>query len=183
MRDKMRLHERRNHDDGHTEAAQREVTGCIVRAQLRRNIVRRNHLEWRHVIIDAAAFIISKDEDRVVPGGAVHQGINKRLDVSRAELDIRVRVLVQTAAAKSGINPHNGRKIGIRRGAAEDIKIILDWSGLLANRKIVPIGKAGQENSVLIIVGPAHSGILQAGEDSRTGPLWSAGWSWEDAAL
>src|SRR5262249_49292325 len=53
MRDEMRLHERRYHDNGNTEPAQREAfEGGVARGELRRNVVRRNHSERWHVIVE-----------------------------------------------------------------------------------------------------------------------------------
>src|ERR1041384_4694525 len=172
VRDEVRLDERRDHNDRHTEAAQSKVVaGRVIGAKLRWNVVWRNDRERRNVVIETAAFIIREDEDGVVPCRAVHQRIDEGLYISCAQLDVAVRMFVQAGATEAGVDPHDRRQISISSRAGEDIEIVFDWSSLVLDVQIVPIGEARQEDCVREVVSPTHACILQPGEDCRAGPL------------
>src|SRR5262249_27787516 len=72
---------------------------------------------------------------------------------------------------------------GISRGPGQDIKVALDGECLLLNGRVVPVGKAGEEDAVVKVVSPAHARILQTGEDGRAGPGSMAEVRGENSAL
>src|SRR5258708_486941 len=106
-----------------------------------------------------------------MPRGAVHQGVNDGFYIGCAFLDIVVRMFIQTAGASARVNPHYGREVLVSGGASEDIEVTLDGASLVLNGEIVPIRKSSQEDSIFIVIRPAHIGILHAREDRGASPL------------
>src|SRR5260221_12216745 len=100
-----------------------------------------------------------------MPGRAVHQGIDDGFYVGRAFLNIVLRMFIQAAAAGTCVDPYKRGQIVIRSGASQNIEVALDRASLLLNGRIIPIGKAGKDYAILVIVKPSHTGILKAGKD------------------
>ena len=177
--DKVRLDPGRNHDQGHTESTLREISGQIIRSQLRRNVIRGRYGEGRHVIVESAAFVIGQDKCRIVPCGTGHQCVDDRLDVCGALLDVGVRMLVKILRLSprrrvrvvSVFNEDELRQVLVSRGAGKQSEQVLDGLGSGTDSRIVPVRKLRQESTAGIVKFPIYSSILQAAEDGWACPL------------
>src|SRR6266849_4616245 len=113
-----------------------------------------------------------------MPGGAGHQGVDDRLYVRGALLNVGVWVLVKILRLGPGrwiwiisvFDEDELRQVLVRRGAGQQSKQVLDGLGFRTDGRIAPIRKARKEDATGVIVLPAHTGILQAGEDGWAGP-------------
>ena len=123
------------------------------------------------MVIKAAALIVAKDEDRILPGITVHEGRNDGLHKGGALLHVGVRMLVKSAAAGRTINEDNLRQsfVGIAWIAAahpiQAVEQVSDLDGFWLDSRIEEILELRQENSILVVISPAHVGIVHGAEN------------------
>src|SRR5438045_8114721 len=92
----MRLGPGRYHNEWEPEAAVGKVPFYVAGLGIGRNIIRRRLVERWNVISHTAALIEGQDEDRVLPGGAVHQRIYDLLGIGRPILNVRIGMLIHS---------------------------------------------------------------------------------------
>src|SRR5438876_7768 len=99
MGDEVRSDPRRNDKERHPESRLIEARLKIPRLQVRLDLIRLGHGHRWHVIIHAATLVKGKDESRVSPYSAIHEGIYVLLAVLDAVIDVSTRVFVHSTAA------------------------------------------------------------------------------------
>src|ERR1051326_2720845 len=99
MRHKILLAEWRDHNEWNAKTSEREIARLVRGRHDRWNAVRTGNGYGPNVIVKPATFVKGLNKHRVLPGRAVHQRIDESGRKRRADLDVALRVLVDTAAA------------------------------------------------------------------------------------
>src|SRR5215469_7462855 len=84
------------------------------------------------MVVQTSAFIVGQNESRVLPRNAFHQGIDQRLDILRAQLDVD-GVLIRIGTVFIEPCRRRGRDHGyLRQGSVLNIREVLrDWHQML----------------------------------------------------
>src|SRR5439155_5399237 len=111
----------------------------------------------------------------------VHERRDDRLHIRSAALDVVVVMLIQAAAAGCTVNEHylRNRFVGIAGIAAvlapESGEKVAVRKGLGLDGGILKVSEVGQENSIMIVVEPAHVGRIHRAEDDLRSVLGMVG--------
>src|SRR5579864_7530398 len=89
----------RDHHQRYAKTGQGKVTRLVCCWHDRRDTVRAGDGDWRNVIVQAPTLIERLNQNGIFPRLAVHKSIDEFRRKLRAQLDVALRMLVNTAAA------------------------------------------------------------------------------------
>lgn len=133
-------------------------------------IWRRNRKRW-YVIVEFAALVICQNENRVLPCVAIHERRNDGLDIKRAALDVIRGMFVRAARSVPTINENNlwQHLVGIAgactAGSRQSVHQITLGESFWLDRRILKIREVCKENSIFVVVDPAHVRGVHGAED------------------